>query len=263
MSLKPFLFLALIIGTLYLVIFLIWPDAQLIAIKKQELKASQDIVSGIKEKNVNITNLIASLNDSQNLNQKDFVFNYIPLEKREETIFNSLSRIAVSEGVALGGVSLDIQKEEVPVAVAPEVPQSSQGVIFGAGVGADGVVIPASVLPGERKIKTTALILGKYENVKKFIEKVYVLDMLKSVSGVTLTSVKDDKGNPTENVSANVVANFSFIAEAKINNDYSSPIFGKKSFNFAIVDQIKTLLSQKAEAVTVEGSGRSNPFLAN
>lgn len=261
MSLKTPLFLGLIVGALYLFIFQIWPDFQKISVKKAELASAQEMVASIKQKNANMNSLIASLKNGQNESQKTFVLGYIPMEKKEELIFNSLSRIASSEGVSvvLGGAALESPKETA--AVVQQETQSSQEALFGSGATLDGMGIPVVVLPSEKKITAKVLVLGKYENVKKFVEKVYVLDMLKNISVIDLASAKDEKGGSTENISANLVADFSYIPGADIKNDYNSPVFEKSSFDFATVNQFMGLLSQKAEVVTVEGVGRVNPFL--
>lgn len=265
MSLKTPIFLILIVGSLWLCIFFIWPDIKKISGKNQEISNGQELVNSIKEKNANINNLIASLESEQNLSQKEFVFGYIPMEKKEELIFDSLNRIANSEGVnvSLGNVSLDFKKSVLPKTVS-EMPQSSQEVIFKSATGVDGMPVSASVLPAEEVVKANVSIFGKYENVKKFIEKLYTLNMLKDIASVSLTSTKNSAGGATDNINGTLTVNFSFIPEAKINNDYSDPIFGKKSFNFAIVDQAREKLSQIfSDIVVAEGSsaGRSNPFL--
>lgn len=263
MNFKTPLFLIFIVGSLWLIIFAIWPDFKQISVKKQELQATQAAADSIKEKNANMASLVASLNASQNLEARDFAFNYIPKEKKEEVIFNSLSAIANSEGVAvtLSNASVENKAETVALAVAPEAPQSSQAVLFGSEMSVDGVMVPTSVLPTEKTIRAKMSISGKYENIKKFIEKLYSLNMRTDISDMRLASTMDQEGGATGVLLADITADFTYLPEAKINNDYNSPVFGVKSFDFAIVTQVSEMLSQKFSAVTVEKSERNNPFL--
>lgn len=257
MRLKTPLFLALIIGPLLAIIFLIWPEYQKIAPQNKALKDKETLVASIRQKNSNIANLTRSLEDPQNVSGKNFVMGYLPLDKKEELIFNSINDIADAEGVkvALSNVSVQVAKEEgaatsaVPLDPALADPMAAENQ-------------PVSVLPAVKTIRADISTVGSYEGQKNFIAKLYALDMFKKIASFNLSSGSTAEGGSGNVISGTIVAEFNFIPEAKIGKDYNSPIFSVASFDFGSVEKLRALLSQKASEVPVsEGSGRANPFL--
>lgn len=260
MRLKTPLFLALVIGPLLAIIFVIWPEFEKISPKREVLRLKEELVASIRQKNSNIASLNKALDDPQNSADKNFVLNYIPLDKKEELIFNSISDIAAAEGVkvAVSNVSLQLAKEEVqPVAEAPMVPEFP---IAGPADPMAAAIQPVSVLPAVKTIRADISIVGNYEGQKGFIAKLYALDMLKNIASFNL-SVQNSEGAAKDVLNGMISAEFSFIPEAKIGKDYNNPIFSLAGFNFEAVGKLKALLSQKAAEVAVEGVGRTNPFL--
>lgn len=243
-------------------IFLIWPEFQKISPQLEALKSKEALVASIREKNNNIANLTRSLDDSQNAPQKDFVLNYIPLEKREERIFNTISAIANAEGVkvALSNVSLQSAKAEAqPVAVdATALPPQFPLAAPAAG---DAMPAPVSVLPAVQTLKADISTVGSYESQKNFIARLYALDMLKKITSFDLSKAGADGGGSKDLLNGSISAEFGFIPEAKIGGDYNDPIFSQRSFDFGAVEKLTTLLSQKTAEVAVGEAGRTNPFL--
>lgn len=262
MRLKTPLFLALIVGSLVAIIFLIWPEFQKIEPLKDDLKKKEELVASLRQKNENIANLTRSLNDSRNFAGKEFALGYIPLEKKEELIFNSISGIANAEGikVALSNVSLQLAKGGASTATEQLPPSSSYLATGSTDPMATETVQPVSVLPAVEIIKADISIAGNYESQKNFLAKLYTLDMLKNITNFNLSSAGGE-GASGDILNGNFSAEFSFIPEAKIGTDYNNPIFSVASFNFETVEKLRAMLSQKTIGVAVEGAGRSNPFL--
>jgi hypothetical protein len=261
MKLKTPLFLALVIGPILAIILVIWPDIQVAMLQQNVLAEKQALVDSIKEKNQNMKGLTASLADPQNSADKEFVLNYIPLEKREEVIFNSINNIANAEGVkvALSNVGLKLAKEEIlPVVEVAPAPSLLAAPVAGEVATAP---VPASVLPQPKKITAEISIVGSYQGQKNFIAKLYALDMMKGITSFDLTAVNSGEGGARDLLNSTIGAEFTFIPEAKIGRDYNNAIFSQKVFDFASVEKIKTLLSQKMTEVTVGEAGRTNPFL--
>lgn len=119
----------------------------------------------------------------------------------------------------------------------------------------------ASVLPATRTITADVSTVGSYESQKNFIAKLYALDMMKRISGFTLTSSAGSEGGSADVLTGTLNIEFSFIPEAKVGKNYNSPIFDQSGFDFGPVEKMTALLYEKAAVVTVGGAGRSNPFL--
>lgn len=241
MKLKLIIAPLLVLLIIIMAIWVVAPTYQELQVQKDELATAQQKLADIQEKNAQAAKLKKEL--AGNAIQKDVVFNYLPAAAQEESIIENINSLASGEGLSISNISVtgDTGKN-VPAPVVSD--------------GTDTQAIPAL---SENKISFSVGVIGSYEKIKSFLNKLAALKRYNNVSALKISPAVS--GGPANNLQANMTINFAYFLGNNTAVNINSSIFSEGSFDTAVIEQIKSKLSTEVIPVNIGETGKANPFL--
>lgn len=263
MRLKLLIFPLALVVAVIIVITWVWPEGTTVRESYGELKKNQETLSSIKQKNQNILNLKSQLDQDQD--KEKLVIGYLPLDRNEEEIVNGINYLASGASVGLVTVSVEQVKEKESAAVVDAT--GSKEALFkkGEAMGNASESADPYKLANLKYIKAKIVATGSYENVKRFVDQLYRMDLSNSVS--LLNIYKGQKGaqgksdDTSDSLTAEIEADFGYLPPSKGERVYTAAVFSQTKFDFSALEKLKSLISQAIPPVEAGEVGKNNPFI--
>lgn len=222
-----------------------------ISATKEDLQKINAKVADIESKRANAAELASALN--YNANQQIIIRRYLPEEKRDEEVINSLSSMASDNDVSISsvtvGADLIAPAIDEAVAVAPVKP-----VAVSANTVTDMVDVPSEKLLQKFDVKVKTV--GSYENIKELILDLTKLERFNEITSLKITAVPENE----ELFIADMSIAFNYVRKLTSVFNVDKKIFADKNFDMNIVADIENTTSAEVSPVTVGDLGRTNPF---
>lgn len=239
-----------IVLSVMLLIWFVWPAFQNLGKDREDLKVKQDALETIKAKKENILKMKSTL--EQNSDKENFVLSYLPNRKKEEKAINSINFLAASSQVSLININIETPKEKVQEEVI-QTPETSFAAATSGGTG------DAQTAPLKKQIKyfTARInISGGYENIVQFTNRLNKMEFLNKIEQIKIERKDVEEGQV---IAAEILADFGYLSPITVGSDFSSPIF-TQTINLDLVDGIIKSMMEKAPILEEGVKGRSNPF---
>ncbi|MDO8529219.1 MAG: hypothetical protein Q7S18_00955 [bacterium] len=247
-------------------IWYIWPAVQDIRTKMDEIKSSKDALNSTIEKKNNIKALESSLD--KNKDKENFMLSFFPSQKSEEKIIDGLNYLATDSGLAFVKIAITEEKESVvqPGQAASSSPESNLSAADASSA------VPGSLTTSApkplAKIKTVGAevsIIGKYENIKMFLNQIYKMEMLNEISSLSISKPMESSSEGEQassgSLSADITIKFGFLPITHVEAGGSLPIFSQRDFDFSFYSKLESMIAKKIPLLDEGQKGKSNPFL--
>lgn len=234
--------------------------------KKRELAAINNKISDLEIKAEKAEELDKILKESEG--EQKVLSKYVPDEKLEEEIVDKLNYIASSSGLFIFKLSVsDSQRTLSSVANVPSasysIPQNKETDKVAAIEESSEKIALKNSTPVDLVVNFG--VLGNYGSVKTLIEKVQKIKrfndpLFLSIKNVSLEG-KDASATVGDKIQAEMALNFSFLKRVNSISNVNEGIFSEGKFNMAAIEKIRSNVSDTDVPITVESSGRPNPFI--
>lgn len=256
MKLKILILPTFIILELILVISYIKPNIDAITTMREEIALEKDALSRVDSVTANIGSINQSLAD--NTEKVSFVERYYPREIDEERIVDMFNYLAQLSGVII--VEFEVTRNEKQAPAPSETPAVDES----------GAIIEA--LPdGPESYEVTVSVLGAYQNIKDFFNRVHRSDRLHVQKGLSVT-LREGSGSPEgieedlargiqpDFLRGSVTADFLYLKERRVGNALNVAIFKTPEFDFSSADTLIDFVTSPIPVLEVSGAGSPNPF---
>lgn len=260
MKLKILILPTFIILELVLAIGYIKPNLDAISDKQTEITVQKDALSRVDTVKANIGTITEEL--GRRREAVSFIERYYPKKLDEERVVDMLNYLAQLSGTSV--VEVNVEKNEKVATVVENVPP------------ADGSVVDTSIAveaPAEApdSYEVELSVLGEYQNIKDFFNRVYLADRLHMTKEFSITHRKEDdeiKSADGETVEIStkrillgtIKADFPYIKEKRVANALNIALFQSSSFDFTEADKIAEFVTGALPTLQADGPGRPNPF---
>lgn len=211
----------------------------------EKQKQAADKLSDITVKEENAGNLVTILDN--NTEQQKILAQYLPEKRMDEDVIASVNSLASDSGVFLASIAL---KDEAVIA-AP-VPEP---IIDG-----NGNVVPSEpVMPKAtaKNFVADVALSGDYEKMWQFIVN---LSNLKRFNEISAMEIATPPGASNGLLLMKISIKFNYLDRLGLIENMSNEVFATGKFNMNAIDKIKSKTSVDVSKVSVESSGRVNPF---
>lgn len=266
--------------TIVFAISIFWtkPEISSALIVKESVVNSKSRLEKVSAVVGNISTLDRSLNEKSE--DERFVGKYLPKIGSDERILDQANFLAGESQILLVSAKLEnvpnklVQEAANQIeldAERKEVMNASPGNIFGGGSSSSTDVVFVDTNPESRMrlTKVSLSVMGKYDQIKSFVERMYRADYFHRFVSLKIgkdTSLQGDasespQAKDPEILSVEAVVEFASLPEASVDKGSFLKAFEKPSFDYSIVENLRTRASGEILPLDASPSGRSNPFL--
>ena len=285
MKIKFLLVPGAIIVSIVLMIWNIWPAwfasdlDNSIKNLRSDIKNDQLEIAKIKNRKNNIDLLNAELKkDSGN---KNLIFNYYPVIRKEEDVVNKINHIALGSGVFLTEVSVEygkvdeqnssekvlaINKKDEASTVLNEEEYLSNG--GNTSLNEEDILAGQSGSNSSPAFITAKIsIYGDYPQIKEFFASLYATGLLNNIRSVSISKEKAQgaEGDVSSDGRLSAEATVSFGYMKKKNDPViglmDNPLFSSGKFDLGLLNEKKSLILEKYPNSEVGETGTANPFI--
>jgi Tfp pilus assembly protein PilO len=263
MKIKILLAPAIIVITIVLCIWMVYPaytdGVNGVKEKYQKLKEQTRLSDNLDKQIGNVGKLSASL--KANTSRNSVVFGYIPQDKEEEKIIESLNLLAKDSGLSVLNISVFEMKNEVDPNLNIATPAVAPAL---SGATSDAFTQPiAATIVTPRKIKTDLVVLGDYGGVKVLVEKIQKMNRFNKFSALEIRTLLKEDQTVSESLSVKMTLEFNYLKELDklAEQDIDNPIFSTGAFDMQVIDNISKNKSIEVKNVLPGQKGTANPFL--
>ena len=230
----------------------------------KKLKEKKLLAAKLNQRYENVMKLASELD--ADTSEKNTIFSYIPNEKEDEKIIDSLNSTALKNELTVLNISLaDIREEIVP---AEEIVDPSA---LGGEILPDGTVAVAEVdvdtpLPfkvvNPRKLAVKFSVLGKYDKEIALLDSLYKMKRFNKVSALEIKTTKKEDQSLSDDLVMNIELEFVYLAD-KYNvadGDINTDLFFNGVFNRDVLASINKNKSIDMNSVLPGEAGKNNPF---
>lgn len=248
----------------------VWPEIIKARALYDENKTSSEMIADINERKDNIRSLDENL--GANKDKQSFVESYVPKEKLEERVIDAINHLSSESGVILGSIAIVGGESNTFVQEDPEV--SPGKMIYKSNSSTNAGSVPTLGVPAAPIGTNYSIsVIGKYENLKIFLDMLNKSDMLNDLASVEVKNSTggDGSGNAGEAsqgssgqagvLSAEITMSFYHLRNIRWAGDHKDPIFEKSQLDFSGIEKIRSFISKKMPTLEVLEKGRPNPFL--
>jgi Tfp pilus assembly protein PilO len=208
--------------------------------KYEQLKKEDGKLAEMKEKNANVEKLFSEIS-SLSL-EKEILYKFIPEDIREDVIVNSIGRIASEFNLIVNEISIKSSPKRTEVATAGEIEGGSK-------------------LPSSKESRVTIKLLGRYEEIKGFLEKIYKADRYSNLKLMQIDNNLEEEKNNLATLVANVEIDYSVLERTRISDgNKDDAVFSSSSLDKSIIDLIKNQKNATNNDINVEQKGKVNLF---
>ena len=221
---------------------------------------------------------VLSRNLDDNADREQLVVTYFPKMQDDERMIDVSNFLASESGILLSSVKMEQIKSELVQSAATR--QSAQeeirevGEVSPTSAAATAVALsPALTLVQSspetrmRAEDVTLSVLGRYEQIKMFFEKLYRsnrLNQFRMISSRVPSATSQSPDAPTlspDILQGTFTVRFSFLPLASLTEGTYVPIFEKTTFDFQTVDELQGMITSTVAPLDVTPSPRPNPFI--
>lgn len=257
MRLKVLFAPAAIALAIVLLIWFVWPAFEDLNNVNQDLKSKQESLNNLMSIKDNVQALKKNLD--QNLDKENFVLSYLPVQRDEENIVNSINFLAASDQLNLTNVN--IEKEQIATGSTVDASQTTPDDTGNASGTAD-----KNIQYMQAKID----ISGNYDSIVRFVNSINKMEFLDKVDSMEISAPTNNQPQqpaqqqpqqpPAQSLTGSLTVDFGYLAPISAGNNFSSPVFSRSSFDFSKVDAVTSAISEKAPALDEGAKGMTNPF---
>lgn len=272
MNVKILLFPLALVVVVWLAIWQIAPSYSTMNQQKDLLNRSDQKLAEAQEKNKKADKLVESFNNATE--DQKVIFNYLPKEKKEDEIINTIDTIAFTEGVALYNFSItDAARNssaDLPVNIpgtsylptssaAPQTSMDENGIPTASPIpGAESPI----VYPSANETNVGLEFVTNYEKLKSFLTKISNLKRFNKVNSLKISKATMAEGKTDPNsLQIDLNLNFNYLLLSSSRSILNEMTFQVKDFDNEAISAIKNKLNTDIIPVNIGQKGKTNPFL--
>ncbi|MDP3957261.1 MAG: hypothetical protein Q8Q10_02050, partial [bacterium] len=218
-----------IVSILILAIGYIKPDFEVMQMKKADIRAKEADVEKMDTIVANIDALNSSLDTRQEFEK--LAYRYLPNTQSQEQVIDAFNFLATQSGVVI--VKMDLK------------PSPSQKASPGEGSGEVTDASQAAVLPVAKTFTFTGSVIGSYENIKIFFDRLAHAERFQRVSffsieNAEITQSPAGKEQPldTNRLIGTFEAEFGYLPPEPIASALNMPIARNSEFDFSNANRL-------------------------
>ncbi len=254
----------MLICSVLIAILYVWPEVENINSLMSKNKDLEDKLALIKSKKTAIRSLNEGL--SQSPENEDLLKKYLPEERVEERVVDSINFSAASSSVSLINIYVDRleKKSSVEDEDTLSLPSSKIAKAVEESYASNEVAV-AKVPINLQDTIVVAEISAQYDNIKNFLEKIDRIPIMSTVEGIKVSKVdgvQQGSGSVTNQfLVADIAINFHNLKPIKVNNSYNFEVLNSSSWDFSSLDKITSFVSSQGDyQLEVGEKGNINPF---
>lgn len=259
MNLKLLLFPTLLFLAVFLIIVYIKPDIETILTKRDEETSKQETLRKVEVVEGNIRSLAQSLNQKNDV--ESLVNRYLPQSIDQERSLDIVNFLAQQTGVAVNKIDMkenqQVQQTVVVTSETGETDPNQGGTLLERG--------PES----PRSYGVTVDVMGNYQNLRTFFERLYHTDRMRAVNVFTLRQPEqmerfrgEQEIIPADFLLATISMDFFYAPSVGAGNALTQSIFQKDRIDFSAANQLVDFINSPVGDLAPASPGRSNPFEA-
>ena len=240
MKLKLFFFPLAFAIAITVIIGYIWPEVQRASGLRQTVLQKQQELTQAQKKKENIGRLVQSINGAQE--DESLILRYLPFERDEEYVINSVSQFAARNGVSVVNLTVATAnqlQQQRPTRNANAEENDEQTSRYGI----------------------TFAVTGEYANLKAFLRDAYRLERMHNLASVSVKREESEEsgGNVVITATVNYVPHF--YAKRVVSPLAQRPIFTQEEFDYNVAALVREHTAKNVSQLSVGSEGRANPFL--
>lgn len=280
MKVKILLFPLSLVIALAFGIFWVQPEVSAIFLLQSQKAEIESRLSEADRVIANIDTLDRSL--TENAGDVQFVSTYLPKEGRDDRVIDEVNFLAGESGLLLVSTGLSrvasqvaqVAAEEVAAATAQaELDAAMPGsYINNAGTPAGSKITFVASKPSA-KVRSTDVsvsVLGKYEQIKAFTDRIYradnfqsflSLDVSKKPQGQAGSQSVSAEATASDVLSADIKVRFGVLPQTMVTPGVFLKTFDSPKFDLAVVQDLRGRVTSELPVLDVTTLERVNPFL--
>jgi len=248
-----------IVSILILAIGYIKPDLGTMQTKKADIRAKEDAVANMGAIIANIDALNSSLDTRQEFEK--LAYRYLPNTQSQEQVIDAFNFLALQSGVVI--VKMELKQSSNQKAA----PASKTTTLGGDSTGSSAV--PKSETSASVTAKTfvfTGSVIGSYENIKAFFDRLAHAERYQKVSFFSLEKSQEKTGSAqSSDKNQNLLigtfeAEFGYLSPEPITSALNMPLARKSEFDFSNADRLLEQITSVIPTLEKGQTGRPNPF---
>jgi hypothetical protein len=181
------------------------------------------------------------------------LYDFIPMEMKEEEIINSLINLASTSGLLLFEEMVNQPIKEIQVAEEPvSLPTSDP----------NSAVLPVA-MPKAQNLKTEIKLAGSYEKIKDFLISIGKFNRSNTFESLEINkSSLEGQSNVDSNILLiSAIVDFNILKNTKLNNsNIGNVVFDNPNLETKIISDIKSQKNSNNFQLNIEQKGKSNLF---
>lgn len=259
MGLKILVFPTILGLSLLLITVFVYPDVtkileqQAIKITKEEALAQVESVEG------NIKSMATSLDSKKDL--EALAQRYYPKEMDQERAVDTVNFLAQQSGVIVSG--LIFTKETLKKKVVVSAVSATDETTGDSGEGLNILDNTESVAEPPKNYEVEVTVIGPYENIREFFERLYRTDRLKVTKTLSIQEIASktaEGGIPDNYLQGNATFDFRYLLVKRSGNVLHHPLFRSDSIDFSSMNRLADFINSPVSDLVLPITGRSNPF---
>ncbi len=276
MKVKLLLFPLSIVIALAVGVFWIQPGISSALMLRTQDSQAQARLDQMDQVIANIDTLDSSL--TKNDGDRQFAETYLPKMGSDDVIIDEVNFLAGESGILLVSTDLKSVSSDLTKAAAlqvqaesdrAEVAANSPGSLLNTGMPSDQELLFTKSSPDARVRSTEVSIsaLGKYDQVKAFVDRVYHANHFQGFVSIDIAE-KPQGQNGVESsavapdvLSANMVIRFGVLPEMTLSSGVLLDTFKTSTFDLAVVQDLRGRVTTELPMLDAVPSERPNPFV--
>jgi len=248
-----------IVSILILAIGYIKPDFEVMQMKKADIRAKEEAVANMGTIIANVDALNSSLDTRQEFEK--LAYRYLPNTQSQEQVIDAFNFLATQSGVVI--VKMDL-KQSSNQKGAP----AGQTTTLGGG-SMEVSAVSGSEAPAPVAAKTfifTGSVIGSYENIKAFFDRLAHAERYQKVSFFSLEKSQEKAGSAqpldkNQNLLVGTFeAEFGYLPPEPIASALNMPIARNAEFDFSNANRLLEQMTSAIPTFEKGQTGRPNPF---
>lgn len=276
MKVKLLLFPLSIVIALAVGVFWIQPGISSALMLRTQDGQAQARLDQMDQVIANIDTLDSSL--TKNDGDRQFVETYLPKMGSDDVIIDEVNFLAGESGILLVSTDLKSVSSDLTKAAAlqvqaesdrAEVAANSPGSLLNTGMPSDQELLFTKSSPDARVRSTevSVSVLGKYDQIKAFVDRVYHANHFQGFVSVDIAEKPQGKTEvesadvAPDVLSADMVIRFGVLPETTLSSGVLLDTFKTSAFDLAVVQDLRGRVTTELPMLDATPSERPNPFV--
>ncbi|QQR77082.1 MAG: hypothetical protein IPJ67_02910 [Candidatus Moraniibacteriota bacterium] len=276
MKVKLLLFPLSIVIALAVGVFWIQPGISSALMLRTQDSQAQARLDQMDQVIANIDTLDSSL--TKNDGDRQFVETYLPKMGSDDVIIDEVNFLAGESGILLVSTDLKSVSSDLTKAAAlqvqaesdrAEVAANSPGSLLNTGMPSDQELLFTKSSPDARVRSTevSVSVLGKYDQIKAFVDRVYHANHFQGFVSVDIAEKPQGKTEvesadvAPDVLSADMVIRFGVLPETTLSSGVLLDTFKTSAFDLAVVQDLRGRVTTELPMLDATPSERPNPFV--